>query len=426
MSLNDETPQIRDIPKFREMRLGIRGFKLLKYAFLISSPLLRLLGVNTKEMRKTFKELKTIDKEFRMLSELPDKFNEIFSARGWIIYEFLNVEIAQKAIEIAKNDLDEAETFLVNFYTPEMVETYLSMMHGVKAFRPRMDLARKALLDYREERYHACVPVILALMDGLVNDIHNLGLFTEYIDLNAWDSISAHEKGLNVLKRVLFATRKKTRTEQINVPYRNGIMHGMDLGYDNKMVAAKTWAALFSVRDWAAKAEQKELIEPPPKPQASWTDLIQQLQENKALSEKLEQWQSRNIIVGKDIPAKGKIEDFPENTPERKVVEFLTYWQKNNYGYMADCVALTFRSVDLIKRIRTVYSNSKLNDFVILSVKDEAPAITEVTVSLDYELHEQAIKKDVVFRMLIEKNDRKPAMFGSSDALWGIVTWGIL
>lgn len=44
--------------------------------------------------------------------------------------------------------------------------------------------------------------------------------------------------------------------QQIDMPYRHGIMHGMDLGYDNKIVAAKTWATLFSLRDWAIKVEK--------------------------------------------------------------------------------------------------------------------------------------------------------------------------
>lgn len=44
-------------------------------------------------------------------------------------------------------------------------------MKGIRAFHPRVGLAQKALIDYEEERYHACVPVVLSLLDGLVNDL---------------------------------------------------------------------------------------------------------------------------------------------------------------------------------------------------------------------------------------------------------------
>ena len=40
---------------------------------------------------------------------------------------------------------------------------------------PRWHLAQKALIDYREARYHACVPVVLALLDGIVNEAHEKG-----------------------------------------------------------------------------------------------------------------------------------------------------------------------------------------------------------------------------------------------------------
>ncbi|MCX6674300.1 MAG: hypothetical protein NTY37_11040, partial [Methanothrix sp.] len=204
-----------------------------------------------------------------------------------------------------------------------------------------MPLAQKALTDYREERYHACVPVVLALIDGMVNELHSkskgkkLGFFAKGVNLEAWDSVSAHSKGLGQLVRVLGKGRYETTTKQIFIPYRNGIMHGMDLGYDNKIVAAKTWAALFALRDWAIKTEKGSIEAPPTEKPLELSDLIQQIRENQEDQQLLQKWKPRIIKPGQDIPVSGKPEEYEAGSPEKSLAEFLEYWQVRNYGFMA-------------------------------------------------------------------------------------------
>lgn len=385
-------------------------------------------------MNQAFAKLDMLEEQFLELSELPDKFNDNFSSQGWILFDFLNLEIAKEALEIAETDIDAAEQFLVDYYTPENVEFLLRTMHGIRAFRPRMELAELALIDYKEKRYHACVPVILALMDGLVNELNkaqNLAMSADNSDLRAWDSITAHEKGLNSLKEVIFKARKTTRTEEISIPYRHGILHGMDLGYANKTVAAKTWAALFAVRDWAAKVEAKELIAPPPKPETSWSELFQQIKEHsdwkKSFEQQLGNWKPRNIEVGRDIPKSGEIEDFVEGTPERKLVEFLIYWRKKNYGRMGSCVWSFLQESEkkMAGRAKQVYGSHFLKDFELLEIIDENPSITEIRVKLNYETNGNCVENEVKFRLIINDGlDKKPLMRGMPNATWGIGNWG--
>lgn len=429
-----ELPQIRDIAKFKKMREEMKGFRMIKSILPFASPFLKIFGVNTQQMKEAFTEFDILEEQFLELSELPDKFNDTFSSRGWILYDFLNLEIAKEALEIAETDVDAAEQFLIDYYTPENVEFLLRTMHGVRAFRPRMELAELALIDYKEKRYHACVPVILALMDGLVNELNkaqNLAMSADDSDLRAWDSITAHEKGLNALKEVLFKTRKTTRTEEISIPYRHGILHGMDLGYANKTVAAKTWAALFAVRDWAAKVEAKELTAPPPKPEPGWGELFQQIKEHKdwkqSFEQQLENWKPRIIEVGKNVPKTGEVESFQEGTPERKLVEFLVYWQKKNYGRMGNCVWSFLQESEkkMAGRVRQIYGFHFLKDFELLEIIDEAPSITEIRVLLNYETNGKCVENDVKFRLIINDGlDNKPLMRDMPNATWGIVNYG--
>jgi hypothetical protein len=428
-----ELPSIRDIAKFKKMREEMKGFRIIKNILPFASPFLNLFGINTKQMKEAFKDFDKMEQEFLKLSEIPDKFNDNFTSRGFIIFNFLNPDIAIETIRIAETNIDEAEKYFINHFTPEMVETYLYMMQGVRAFRPRMELAEKALIDYKEERYHACIPVILALTDGLVNELNpqNVGIAADKVDLRAWDCITSHEKGLNALKKIIFKSRTTTTTEEITIPYRHGILHGMDLNYANKTVAAKTWAILFAVRDWAIKAEGKELTEPLPTTKTSWSELLQKIKQHndwkKSFEQQLENWKPRVIEPGKDIPKNGEIEDFGEGTPEKKLVEFLVYWQKKNYGRMANCIWSFLQDSEkkMAGRVREVYGYHFLKHFELLEIIDEAPSITEIRVLLNYEFNGKCIENEVKFRLII--NDslyKKPLMRDMLNATWGIGNWG--
>ena len=160
-----------------------------------------------------------------------------------------------------------------------------------------------------------------------MNDIHEKrrGFFADEVDLTAWDSVAAHDKGLNALTKIFQKGRKKTVTDPITVPYRNGILHGMDLGYDNKMVAAKSWAAMFATRDWAVRSEQGLLIAPPEEPKKTLGDLFQQIRENADVQAQLKAWEPRTVRPGIDVPSTGEPEAFSSGTPEHALAEYLSY-----------------------------------------------------------------------------------------------------
>jgi hypothetical protein len=233
--------RIQDIPRIKSLVEQVRLVKIFKQAFPFLKPVLKLLGISTEQIDVALAEVNILEKKVAMLATLPDHFNRLFAPRGWIAYDLLNVDLAQAAVEKAEaGDIDGAEIDLVEYYNEENIRWHLQRMQAVKAFRPRFPLVEKALDDYLQGRYHASVPVVLIQLDGLVNDFGNSGFFSEGTDLEAWDSIAAHSTGLEALAKVLGKTRRKVTTDPLSLPYRHGILHGRDLGYDNKMVAAKT------------------------------------------------------------------------------------------------------------------------------------------------------------------------------------------
>lgn len=427
-----QPPLIQDIPSFAKLIQQVEILSALKSAMSIAAPFLKLLGFEPSKLSEILANIEDIRQQVRNLTQLPDRFNEIFAEQGWIVYGLMHVEVAQKALAKAiAGDMDGAESDLVEYHSAETIRWKLWTMRGIEAFRPRMRLAELALADYEAERYHASIPVILALMDGLVNDLHELqkGFFAEGTDLTAWDSIAAHDKGLGVLNKIFQKGRRTTRVEQITIPYRNGILHGMDLGYDNKMVAAKTWGALFAVRDWSLKAEKEELDPPPEEPAPTLgsivKDLFQHRQSMREIERHIEQWEPRTVKIGAETPAQDKPDQYTEGTPERLLVEYLTYWQQKHFANMAKCLSPKFAlsGNDTIPRVRNEYREKILRSFAIESIDDESPAITEITVLLNYDERDEQVEKRFTFRLIYQDEKGSAQPRGMEGARWQLITW---
>lgn len=419
---------IRDIPSYRKMSAQMRTFSLFKRAFPFLKPFLGILGVKVKEIEEALAGVDDLVRQSEELMLIPDRFNELFAERGWIIHDRMNLEVAKKAIEKADaGDYDAAETDLVEYYGPETVRWMLQSMFALKAFRPRMRLAEKALLDYEEQRYHACVPVVLALLDGLVNEVHEArrGFFAEGTDLAAWDSIAAHGSGLNTLAALFRKGRQKTTVEEIRIPFRNGIMHGTDLGYDNVYVAAKSWAALFATRDWAIRAESGLLDPPPAEPEPTWREFAGQLQEYVADKERLERWKPRSLRVGIEVPESGKPEAFTPGTPERSLAEYLDYWGSQNYGHMSRCLSHIWdpMSGGAPARVREALKAKLLKAFRFTSIVDLASFITEVEAEVVFEEDGTPSTQIVKFRLVNEDPKGDLAPRDKPGSRWLLMDW---
>ena len=221
--------RIKDIPMFNKPLRETENVLAIKSAL----PLLKLLGANTTELAPIFSEIEGIQKEMIKLANLPDKFNDIFSSIGWIMSESMSTTVAEAAIQLAESgNIEEAEAVIVDYYKAETVQLHLQRMKVVRAFLPRMRLAEKALIDYKEERYHAVIPLVILLLDGMVNDVNKTmgiqkGFHAEGVNLEAWDSIAGHSTGLTCLRNIFCKSRRETNTDTITVPYRHGIMHGV-------------------------------------------------------------------------------------------------------------------------------------------------------------------------------------------------------
>ncbi|QGX38216.1 hypothetical protein [Permianibacter aggregans] len=370
-----------------------------------------------------FSELKNMKEQAEIL-KLPDQFNERFTSLGWVAYESMNMEVMQKAISIHDTEgKNTAENFLSDSYDEETLKWGILRFNGNRDFRTRIRLTELARDDYLAGRYHACTPLLLSLLDGLVNDVSkHVGFFAENADLTAWDCIAAHESGLQALASILTKGRNRTNEDPITIPYRNGILHGRELAFDNKIVAAKCWSALFAARDWAGAIDDGKK-EPRPKEEASWGQLFRKVSETNRMKKLIEEWTPR---VSEDIPYlpfEGDVSNLPENTPEHAVAVFLDHWCNKRFGPIADAL-LYFTDTPKGKKAgmaRQDFGGHVPISFKVLSVDDQTSAITHVITELRFEVDGLEKIKEVSVRAIYQDLENNLSARSMPGGQWRIV-----
>lgn len=427
--------RIQDIRSIKKLLEDQNNFTALRKVMPFMRPFLKLLRVDVSKMDDAIEKLDAMKDQSNRLATIPDKFNDIFASVGWIMYEMMNLDVAEKAILLAENEnIDAGEQELADYYTPDQVRWRLLTMYGVTAFHSRMELANKALIDYEEGRYHACVPVVLALLDGMVNEIHGKqrglrrGFSSREADLEAWDSIAGHSKGLNELKKIFNTGRYSTVSDPITIPYRNGIMHGMDLGYDNKIVAAKSWAALFAAREWAQKAEQGLLEEQPEEPKKTWKEVFQVIGELNKVKTYQGKWVPREWIPDEETMVLD-INIFNNQSPEHNLAEFLILWKQKNYGKMGNHLSRYMNEHEVKTfpaQVRGIYSKLQFTSFKVERVVETAPSITLVSGVVEYIDNASSVSKNITVRIVAETPEGEMALRITDETIWRVMDMNIL
>lgn len=413
------TNTIRENSSSREIDDTVKNVKTLKQSMPIVEPLFEMIGVDIGEVKKALEKF-----DFQGIDEMldiPDRFNELFVEYGWIIYSTMSLTVAKESIKKAEaGDFAGAEDYLVNYYNEDTIRMQLIYLKKLKAFRSRMRLINLALDDYLAGRYHATIPVVLALTDGLVNELHpdHRGISAEKTELQAWDSIAAHSQGLDRLKSILFKGRKKINTDQITLPYRHGILHGTDLGYDNITVAAKTWALLFAVGEWATKVENGEIDVPEEAPPMTFSDIKESEEQSKNLKDDLKNWTPRSSIATDP-------ENFEEQTPEYVLNEFLNYWVKKNYGKMVAILPPSKSEIKLPLRIKRHFQERFLKSFKYNSIDDVGLGNTTIWVRLEIEKRGRLEEKDYRFIMLTQDANGITVSRNDKSAKWVSDDWKV-
>lgn len=429
-----DNDRIENNPSYQKFKKDLEGAEAIKNV----AKLFSFFGLKNKALDEAFSTLPDMKKQLELLSQSPDKFNDHYAQRGWIAHESMNSDLMLTSVELAdKGLIDVAEQELINYYSSDKMKWLLHQLKGIEAFSNRYNFFLLAYEDTLAERYHAVVPVLLMMIDGAVNDIDKgKGFFADKTNLTAWDSIAAHSSGLTALKEVFSDGRHKTTKEEITLPYRHGILHGRDLGYANKTVTAKCWAALFAIKDWAYAVKQGKKIPPPPEPELSFTESLSQLKNsltdyaeskkrNDLVGKKVEAWKARQLNVGSDILENGLSTDYKDYTPEQEAIRFAEYWTKGNFGAISKQVHKFSKTPVNEKteagKTRKIFEGKKLLDYKIVKVVDCSPAITEVTLAMTIEHDSKQHDKEITLRFIYDGPKGEILIFGDTDGQWRFI-----
>ncbi|OFW63084.1 MAG: hypothetical protein A2Z35_05095 [Actinobacteria bacterium RBG_19FT_COMBO_36_27] len=148
---------------------------------------------------------------------------------------------------------------MFEYYKPEKLKYELIRLKAVPEIVRRYKFINYAFNDYSESKYYSVIPLLLMVIDGSVQEVIGAGFHSEEASFDVWDSIVCENEGIDKIRDIFKKGRRKTTQVVIVLPYRNGILHGVDLGYDNYKVAAKCWHFLFIIRDWILSKKSENI-----------------------------------------------------------------------------------------------------------------------------------------------------------------------
>lgn len=275
-------------------------------------------------------------------------------------------------------------------------------------------------LDYQAGRYHACIPLLLALIDGLANDISaHVGFFAGKTDLELFDSITAHETGLPFLKTIMNSSRTTTTTKEISIPYRNGILHGRDLNFANKEVASKCWWVLASLIEWS---DEKQLNKQAKEPM-SFQESFKKYQRTQDLSKRIDSWQKRPN-KSESYWIENTLEAIETDSPEYFLLVFLEAWKAQQWGKMTPLLLhnISKHVGKATKEVVNDYKKIELRSYQIKYLEDQTPSSTRILTLLEFMKNEVLHSIEINISLnYADSTNGLPELRGEANGQWYIL-----
>lgn len=390
---------VRDLPSVQKLAQQLAAFKVL--------------GILLPRDQRN--KLAGLEQEYHRITDTVDSFYALLGPRNWVFTDDFNLAAIEHVIDT--DDPSTAETRLLEYYKEEgRISFPMRRLQRFDAMRPRLQLLSKALDDYQAERYYAVVLVLLSVMDGFVNDQDRAarqGLHARSPeDMVAWDSVVGHHLGLSHAHETFIKGFYKTDTTMVTELYRNGIMHGMLVDFDNEIVATKAWNRLFAIADWAdSRARQARPVEPEP-------SLMEALRGWKATQDRttqIERWQ----------PHEYEFDPSLEEQPEivQICTDFLDRWMKRQWApvgaYFIQLGTQHRSTGQLAVEAKDLFGTFELSSWTLRRVRHTAAAIafTDVDLNVNGHLYRTALR-------WVRQNESKDTACEWEPGRWSLSLYG--
>lgn len=408
------TGRISDIPSHTRVLKGlaaVEAIELLKSSF--ASKKNSLDPSLHSELSASIDEMN----EHKWILNAGDEFNKRFLQRGWIFHKSIKTHATRLAIDLAKHGNYEAsEQVLSDSIHVEDLTRLKRRMRGLNRASARENQMDECIKLYLDERYISLAPLLFVVCDGISADIIQVSMFSVSADLTAYDSVAGHPTGLPQLLKTVTKHRGKTSDMKIDFPYRNGIIHGRDLGYGNKLLCDKLWFLLFAVCEWALdkKTEQDRRGQ-------NNAHVDQRSTEDIRARNEIDR-QLASVFTKRDV-SNPNIDSFRIGDPEFALCDLLNAWKKGQYGIISTKIDFHVKRTDAANAgyLKHLYGHLELREFRFLRIQHDTPSRAKITVELI--VHNSAtgiLEHRTNQHILIRYNASNDFAMPSEEGIWKI------
>ena len=390
----------RDLPSFREMSQLAEGAKFLTRFF-------------ARHLRRQFLDA---ERELNRLIAVVDGFYERLGQSNWIFHDSLPVDVIERLLA-ETSDTDSAEKRLIELYRGDEFLTWRTQrLYAHGGMRTRRRQIERALKHYGAGDFDSCVMHLIAIMDGFVNDFEadsRKGLHArEPSEMAAWDSIVGHHLGLTHAMGTFGKTIKKRIDEEVFELYRNGIMHGTVVNFDNEVVATKAWNMLFAVGDWAtATTKAAEPQEPTPTIREAFASIKRNAEARRRDAEHVPQTIERSDAR------------FAADGAVLQATRFLKAWERGQWGIVTEYMPPVLRerrsNGQTVTETKYMFERHEITSWALISATYVLPGAVDIhgaaTVNRE--------QRDLRIRMIHLTHEGDRASPEDAEGRWHVGVW---
>lgn len=383
-------------------------------------PLAKLVGFFNPEMRKQLQDLDAQVERVKVMLTNRDQFAKIYSPLGWVNYDRMSIDAVAKALAA---EVDEGEAILTAYHLDPDNLRFLGYRFQTPHYASWSELYERAVERTAAEDYLSAIPLILIVIDGICTTTTAKHPFSGGADAPVFDSQTCGPGGLSEGLGLFGSTRRKLDSSSITLPFRHGIVHGLNPNFGHSLVAAKAFNLLQAMVDYfdrrrdEAQRLAKAAAEQKP---ADWKELGHSLLKNADTRKRLDAWEARPIIPGTIITSSMSGIDLEEGSPEKAATVYMNSLVKRNFGALAELtVDYPKRTIGYrAGRLRDDLKEINISDWALVEVEDTAPAMTNVVVKMSGTLFGENWDGLQRMRLIYADSDHNALIRGEEGGSW--------
>lgn len=146
--------------------------------------------------------------------------------------------------------------------------------------------------------------------------------------------------------------------------------------------------------------------------------------------QEIQEWKKRHVVVGKDIPECGTVEDYENYQYIVPVLQFLQYWENKNYGMLGNVLKNMFSYETSEKKrageARKLFGHKKLNTYKLLEIEERGCGMSKVVVNVAWDSNGETKSGDLVLGVSyvsLNQDAKETALPWKNNGEWFIYPW---